>query len=105
MGKTQNLYEYCALKHTCFFHIELSSTHKNLRCCFTNVNLVLLTESDFLLLCSGRLKVVIEDNLGVIDFHPSNEAGVIYVSETDLVAGSNFKQKIAKLRKVRFYAL
>ncbi|XP_071785611.1 Fanconi anemia core complex-associated protein 24-like [Asterias amurensis] len=47
----------------------------------------------------GRLKVVIEDNLGVIDFHPSNEAGVIYVSETDLVAGSNFKQKIAKLRK------
>ncbi|XP_038070016.1 Fanconi anemia core complex-associated protein 24-like isoform X2 [Patiria miniata] len=47
----------------------------------------------------GKLKVIMEDKLGVIDFHPSNEAGVVYISETDLVAGSGYKQKLAKLRK------
>ena len=54
-----------------------------------------------LLFFLGKLKVLMEDNLGVIDFHPSNEAGIVYISETDLVAGSGFKQKLAKLRKVR----
>ncbi|XP_022092071.1 Fanconi anemia core complex-associated protein 24-like [Acanthaster planci] len=47
----------------------------------------------------GKLKVIIEDKLGVIDFHPSNDAGIVYISETDLVAGSGYKQKLAKLRK------
>ena len=41
-----------------------------------------------------------EDRLGVVDFHPSSDMAVVYLPEADLVAGSSYKRKLAKLRMV-----
>ena len=46
------------------------------------------------------VNVLYEDHLGVVDFHPSERMGVVYVSEGDLVAGTSYKRKLAKLRMV-----
>lgn len=48
----------------------------------------------------GQVKVIFEEDLGVSDFYTSSEVAVIYVSETDLVAGLGYRRKLAKLRKV-----
>ncbi|XP_046544184.1 Fanconi anemia core complex-associated protein 24-like isoform X2 [Haliotis rubra] len=47
----------------------------------------------------GTANVHFDDGLGVVDFHPSSHTGVIYVSEADIVSGSGYKRKVAKLRK------
>ncbi|XP_067651838.1 Fanconi anemia core complex-associated protein 24-like isoform X2 [Haliotis asinina] len=47
----------------------------------------------------GTANVHFDDGLGVVDFHPSSHTGVIYVSEADIVGGSGYKRKVAKLRK------
>ena len=49
---------------------------------------------------SDGVNVLFEDNLGVVDFHPSEHMGVVYVSEGDLVTGASYRRKIAKLRMV-----
>ena len=48
----------------------------------------------------GSVNVVYEENLGVVDFHPSKDVGIVYVSEADLVSGQTYKRKLVKLRKV-----
>ncbi|XP_063951008.1 Fanconi anemia core complex-associated protein 24-like [Lytechinus pictus] len=48
----------------------------------------------------GQVKVIFESDLGVSDFYPSSEVAVVYVSETDLVAGVGYRRRLAKLRKV-----
>ena len=54
---------------------------------------------------ADQVKVIFEDDLGVSDFYTSSEAAVIYVSETDLVAGLGYRRKLAKLRKVHVYSM
>ena len=57
----------------------------------------------YIILCGsivGSVNVVYEENLGVVDFHPSKDVGIVYVSEADLVSGQTYKRKLVKLRKV-----
>ena len=44
--------------------------------------------------------MLFEDRLGVVDFHPSSEMGVVYITEAELVTGNLYKRKVAKLRRV-----
>ena len=48
------------------------------------------------------VQVHYDDNLGVVDFHTSSQTGVIYVSESDMVAATGYRRKLAMLRKVCF---
>ncbi|XP_071480485.1 Fanconi anemia core complex-associated protein 24-like [Diadema antillarum] len=48
----------------------------------------------------AQVQVIFEDDLGVADFYPTSEMAVVYVSESDLVAGTAYRRKLAKLRKV-----
>lgn len=50
-------------------------------------------------LLQGKVKVVFEDGLGLVDFHLSNRACVLYVSELDLVSGTAFKRRLVRFRK------
>ncbi|XP_042294071.1 Fanconi anemia core complex-associated protein 24 [Sceloporus undulatus] len=46
----------------------------------------------------GKVKLILEDGLGVVDFHLSNRSCVLYISEADLVAGNGFKRRLACFR-------
>lgn len=48
----------------------------------------------------GNVRVLFDDNLGVVDFFPSSKLGIVYISEPELVTFSGQKKKLAKLRKV-----
>ncbi|XP_055520907.1 LOW QUALITY PROTEIN: Fanconi anemia core complex-associated protein 24 [Leucoraja erinacea] len=49
--------------------------------------------------CQGRVTVLYEDDLGLVDFHLSQRLCVLYVSESDLVAGNNYRRKLVRFRK------
>ncbi|KAJ7311925.1 hypothetical protein JRQ81_006245 [Phrynocephalus forsythii] len=49
----------------------------------------------------GKVKLILEDGLGVVDFHLSNRSCILYVSEADMVAGNGFKRRLVQLRNVR----
>ncbi|XP_062858803.1 Fanconi anemia core complex-associated protein 24 [Trichomycterus rosablanca] len=46
----------------------------------------------------GSVKTIFEEELGVVDLHLSNKTCVLYVSESDLVAGNDYKRKIVRFR-------
>lgn len=46
------------------------------------------------------MKTVFEEQLGVVDLHLSNKSCILYVSESDLVAGNDYKRKIVRFRNV-----
>ncbi|XP_072136122.1 uncharacterized protein KIAA0513-like isoform X3 [Mobula birostris] len=46
----------------------------------------------------GRITVVFEDGLGLVDFHLSKRLCVLYISEADLVAGNGYKRKLVRFR-------
>ncbi|CAI5782597.1 PND domain-containing protein [Podarcis lilfordi] len=46
----------------------------------------------------GKVKLILEDGLGVVDFHLSNRSCVLYISEADLVAGNGFKRRLVRFR-------
>ncbi|XP_060770693.1 Fanconi anemia core complex-associated protein 24 [Neoarius graeffei] len=46
----------------------------------------------------GNVKTVFEEELGVVDLYLSNKSCVLYVSESDLVAGNDYKRKIVRFR-------
>ncbi|XP_078689060.1 Fanconi anemia core complex-associated protein 24-like isoform X1 [Branchiostoma floridae x Branchiostoma belcheri] len=50
----------------------------------------------------GKVQLVVEDGLGVVDFHTGDRTAVVYVTEVDLVEGNAFKKKIVKLRRVEY---
>ena len=50
----------------------------------------------------GSVKVAF-DNRGFIDFHPAADVGVLFLNESELITGSNYKQRILKLAKVYMY--
>ncbi|XP_078689061.1 Fanconi anemia core complex-associated protein 24-like isoform X2 [Branchiostoma floridae x Branchiostoma belcheri] len=51
---------------------------------------------------TGKVQLVVEDGLGVVDFHTGDRTAVVYVTEVDLVEGNAFKKKIVKLRRVEY---
>ncbi|XP_051739596.1 Fanconi anemia core complex-associated protein 24 [Ctenopharyngodon idella] len=46
----------------------------------------------------GSVKMIFEEELGVVDFCLSNKTCVLYVSESDQVAGNNYRRKIVRFR-------
>ena len=53
-------------------------------------------------LSESHVNVQIDDCMGVIDFHPSSDVGVLYLTEADLVGGYNYKGKLLKFSKVLY---
>ncbi|XP_009676664.2 Fanconi anemia core complex-associated protein 24 isoform X1 [Struthio camelus] len=45
-----------------------------------------------------KIKLIVEDGLGLVDFHLSNKTCILYVSEADLVAGDEFKRRLVRFR-------
>uniref|UniRef100_A0A672QHH5 FA core complex associated protein 24 n=1 Tax=Sinocyclocheilus grahami TaxID=75366 RepID=A0A672QHH5_SINGR len=46
----------------------------------------------------GSVKTIFEEELGVVDFYLSNKTCVLYVSESDLVAGNSYRRNIVRFR-------
>ncbi|NXT48300.1 FAP24 protein, partial [Pluvianellus socialis] len=46
----------------------------------------------------GKIRLIFEDGLGLVDFHLSNRTCILYISETDLVAGDEFKRRLVRFR-------
>ncbi|XP_061578691.1 Fanconi anemia core complex-associated protein 24 [Cololabis saira] len=46
----------------------------------------------------GGVKIVYENQLGVADFHLPNKSSILYLSESDIVAGSSYKRKLVRYR-------
>ncbi|XP_072527953.1 Fanconi anemia core complex-associated protein 24 [Salminus brasiliensis] len=46
----------------------------------------------------GSVKAIYEEELGVVDIHLSNRSCILYVSESDLIAGTDYKRKIVRFR-------
>ncbi|KFP15294.1 Fanconi anemia-associated protein of 24 kDa, partial [Egretta garzetta] len=46
----------------------------------------------------GKIRLIFEDGLGLVDFHLSNRTCVLYISEADLVAGDEFKRRLVRFR-------
>ncbi|NXX81385.1 FAP24 protein, partial [Urocolius indicus] len=46
----------------------------------------------------GKIRLIFEDGLGLVDFHLSNRTCILYISEADLVAGDEFKRKLVRFR-------
>ncbi|NWU50884.1 FAP24 protein, partial [Dromas ardeola] len=46
----------------------------------------------------GKIRLIFEDGLGLVDFHLSNRTCLLYISEVDLVAGDEFKRRLVRFR-------
>lgn len=49
---------------------------------------------------SGGVNILFESELGVADFHLPNKICVLYVSESDIIAGNSYKRKLVRYRNV-----
>ncbi|NXJ42680.1 FAP24 protein, partial [Ciconia maguari] len=49
----------------------------------------------------GKIRLIFEDGLGLVDFHLSNRTCILYISEADLVAGDEFKRRLVRFRNAR----
>lgn len=49
----------------------------------------------------GRVRLIFEDDMGVVDFYTSHDKAVIYISEADLITNSSHRKKLAKVRKAK----
>ncbi|NXN92514.1 FAP24 protein, partial [Rhinopomastus cyanomelas] len=46
----------------------------------------------------GKVRLIFQDDLGLVDFHLSNRTCILYISEADLVAGDGFKRRLVRFR-------
>ncbi|NWT82279.1 FAP24 protein, partial [Lanius ludovicianus] len=46
----------------------------------------------------GKVRLIFEDGLGLMDFHLSNRTCILLISEAELVAGDEFKQRLVRFR-------
>ncbi|XP_033941558.1 Fanconi anemia core complex-associated protein 24-like [Pseudochaenichthys georgianus] len=46
----------------------------------------------------GGVNILFEDELGVADFHLPNTSCILYVSESDIIAGNSYKRKLVRYR-------
>ncbi|NWW74362.1 FAP24 protein, partial [Climacteris rufus] len=49
----------------------------------------------------GQVRLIFEDGLGLVDFHLSHRTCILLISEADLVAGDEFKQRLVTFRNAR----
>ncbi|KAG8437388.1 hypothetical protein GDO86_008183 [Hymenochirus boettgeri] len=47
----------------------------------------------------GKVKLVFEDGLGLVDFHLSNRTCILYITECEIVSGSSYKRRLVRFRK------
>lgn len=47
----------------------------------------------------GKVRLIFEDGLGLVDFHLPNRTCILFISEADLVAGDEFKRRLVRFRK------
>ncbi|KAM8947559.1 Fanconi anemia core complex-associated protein 24 [Pelodytes ibericus] len=50
-------------------------------------------------LLQGKVTLVFENGLGLVDFHLSNRTCILYVSEADIILGNAFRRRLAQFRK------
>nr|XP_054496798.1 Fanconi anemia core complex-associated protein 24 [Agelaius phoeniceus] len=46
----------------------------------------------------GKVRLIFEDALGLVDFHLPNRTCILLISEADMVAGDEFKRRLVKFR-------
>ncbi|XP_076589471.1 Fanconi anemia core complex-associated protein 24 isoform X2 [Chaetodon auriga] len=46
----------------------------------------------------GGVEILFEDELGAADFHLSNKSCVLYLSESDVIAGNSYKRRLVRFR-------
>ncbi|XP_013884577.1 Fanconi anemia core complex-associated protein 24 [Austrofundulus limnaeus] len=46
----------------------------------------------------GDVNILFEDGLGLADFHLPNKTSILYVSESDIIAGNSYKRKLVCYR-------
>ncbi|NXQ61642.1 FAP24 protein, partial [Anthoscopus minutus] len=46
----------------------------------------------------GKVRLIFEDGLGLVDFHLSNRTCILLISEADLVAGDEFRRRLVRFR-------
>ncbi|NXU62545.1 FAP24 protein, partial [Horornis vulcanius] len=46
----------------------------------------------------GKVRLIFEDGLGLVDFHLSNRTCILLISEADLVAGDEYKRRLVRFR-------
>ncbi|NWT97092.1 FAP24 protein, partial [Urocynchramus pylzowi] len=46
----------------------------------------------------GKVRLIFEDDLGLVDFHLPNRTCILLISEADLVAGDEFKRRLVRFR-------
>ena len=47
-----------------------------------------------------KAALMFDDSLGVIDFCPSSNIAVVYITEAELVAGTTYRRRLVRLSKV-----
>lgn len=50
-------------------------------------------------LLSKHTHILLSDGLGVVDFFPSRDAAVIFISEADLISGNGYKRRVVRFRQ------
>ena len=46
------------------------------------------------------IKVLFASDLGVVDFHPSGECAIIYISAAEMIEGVLYRKRLAGLKSV-----
>ncbi|XP_033621615.1 Fanconi anemia core complex-associated protein 24 isoform X7 [Fukomys damarensis] len=49
----------------------------------------------------GKIKLVFEDGLTVVDFYLSSRSCILYITEADLVAGNGYRKRLVRVRNVQ----
>ncbi|GFY54774.1 fanconi anemia core complex-associated protein 24 [Trichonephila inaurata madagascariensis] len=58
--------------------------------------------SELFTFLNRRVQTIMIDSMDFVDFYPSTEFAVIFVTEADLVAGINYRRNLAKLKKANY---
>lgn len=57
------------------------------------------------LLHAENIKVLYASDLGIVDFHPSADCAVIFLSAAEVVEGQNYRKRLAGLKSVILFKL
>ncbi|XP_023577291.1 Fanconi anemia core complex-associated protein 24 isoform X2 [Octodon degus] len=49
----------------------------------------------------GKIKLVFEDGLTMVDFYLSSRSCILYITEADLVAGNGYRKRLVRVRNVQ----
>ncbi|GIY46167.1 fanconi anemia core complex-associated protein 24 [Caerostris darwini] len=60
------------------------------------------TNSEIYTHLNRRLRVLVVDSMDFVDFYPTTEFAVLFITEADLVAGTNYRRNLAKLKKANY---